>query len=1780
MRVHTDPAAAASVQGVGALAYTIGNDVAFAPRAFAPDTRSGARLLAHELTHVLQHQQSHSQAVIHRQPDPAPVITPPAPGPAPAPGPTSAPAPQNIGTFVLDPALDILPPPMMTTHVRVAAPPGPGPLAPAEQYVSIERPVRSTALIKVFAVRLQDVFNNPAEASTTVASEAVRILPDLRAGDPAWTASGMFTVTGVTDGIVFGDTPVPETTGAGTVILVETDGGSILIDAGLQLRDRTLAEPIGAEIAHRLGQRMLGTTLGEAVLMPGAPNGHSLPTVAEHFAVTNIRATADQYSDPRVRGTIEAVQRAQGTYLRWLETSLRQKLTADREQWEATQAIATNAAIHTQRWQRHLEQAVAEALGRVPPPALLPAVDTNGTLELPAGAAPLAPAAAPPTGALLDMTDLSLKPVDDELLIVTGGGTFHVFGSRGLLMRPVPASVRSGGAGAPSTTAPSTTAGRTVPGLRATGPTGPTPAAARTATRWVNAPAVGKSALVLVRTGNGPAVVVDAGSPTDFLPEGALERMITELGVTKVDSILVTHPHDDHLRNITDLIESQGIRAERFVTSANWNRAGSGPLIDLIAHLRQPTRRLIELGYGPDWTPGAAIGSQGVSHATVAVAGGEVDIYTRGQSHEKIRENIRLGEKVSGKTLDSSSLLYVLKNETSPHRVAVLGDLRGTDILALAGEMGEAQFARAMTGVRVLVGFGHHMGLDAGSTPADVRGYEMLFRTTLLTNGELTIVVQSTPEFAFGRTAEQAPRGRALLEFATLMGARVVFAGEPGPQGGGAIISSDLTIQTHGAGVTIYEGDLRVRGAIQRLNMLREARRTVAADAEVGPQFLRLGGTAADIQATLTNEIGELETLLNELLLRRGADLLDARGQKATSASTRAEFRAEPVRNTSGLTIEQLQERLTQKGPLETSLAPEVLEGLRAAAQHGSTLSIEAELLSTPRGVSEAIGKLPEARRSALETQYRELTEAVKALSGGVVPEGRRLELLQRVEALRNELRQLAAEVTGEARAPVDVEIQRLNSVGEELMKDVETQTVTGRDVEGRLTHTEYRMERPPDRIDKAFAQAGRVFGVMMVVHSIEGLAQTAASAQAGKADLPEVLFKTAHAAHSFSIGVRMARMTPVHPGEFAVLAILEVGSILSTDFKTSEERDYALAVTGINQLCMAAGMAIMHYGAAIPHPWVKVGAMALGLAVTLAGPRLLNWLGLDDWLVRATSFAPRQVTHVYQEIDGALNEYEVIIGALALAGRTDSELTALGARNPADMREAAAEAKTRHTSAAKVKESELVGLFEAAYSRAAESYTGLRSLDSLAARFAKLRHLALPGDEATAGLQEAFISMDPQAGRLMKADAETIRGLEQWTKLRSKLYALHDALTADPVKWTNVFEELDEVQQMMDNARYRVDSGSGNRPTPIIVPGTEAYTAYVAQLADHERMLARLLVRAAELGGAGGLPSGLARTPWPGPDAGNPKGALTLLQSLRTAYDERVTTAAQILPALGAPDAWANSFVLGQRLEQAHRAHPGVFNRLRVTEMTLQGAVGQARTAMVTAAGPADPALAALIDREAKSAEKAMEQRRMAHGLVFPNEVDAELVSRRSGEDRSLAAKIDTAYPGQVRPGVAAPVPLSEPEIKALRTEELKDQGGQPTSTEHQLQKAWRLLTPLRSVNMADLSEVSRLERQLVRFRGTSYWTYSPGFFDSADDHTVPSGSEPLLARVGADVIGRKEFYSGPTLYATVLAINADGVKLLGPEVVLVTLADIESVTGSDLESRARRPATAGARP
>ena len=63
VRIHRSPAADQSASALGAHAYTVGSDIAFRSGAFRPVSREGRRLIAHELTHVVQQSSASAPSV-------------------------------------------------------------------------------------------------------------------------------------------------------------------------------------------------------------------------------------------------------------------------------------------------------------------------------------------------------------------------------------------------------------------------------------------------------------------------------------------------------------------------------------------------------------------------------------------------------------------------------------------------------------------------------------------------------------------------------------------------------------------------------------------------------------------------------------------------------------------------------------------------------------------------------------------------------------------------------------------------------------------------------------------------------------------------------------------------------------------------------------------------------------------------------------------------------------------------------------------------------------------------------------------------------------------------------------------------------------------------------------------------------------------------------------------------------------------------------------------------------------------------------------------------------------------------------------------------------------------------------------------------------------------------------------------------------------------------------------------------------------------------------------
>jgi hypothetical protein len=79
VRVHADREGANGAQAVGSLAYTIRDDIVFAPGMYEPGTLEGRRLLAHELAHVVQQSMAGESGIAIQRDTPKRPAVPPKP---------------------------------------------------------------------------------------------------------------------------------------------------------------------------------------------------------------------------------------------------------------------------------------------------------------------------------------------------------------------------------------------------------------------------------------------------------------------------------------------------------------------------------------------------------------------------------------------------------------------------------------------------------------------------------------------------------------------------------------------------------------------------------------------------------------------------------------------------------------------------------------------------------------------------------------------------------------------------------------------------------------------------------------------------------------------------------------------------------------------------------------------------------------------------------------------------------------------------------------------------------------------------------------------------------------------------------------------------------------------------------------------------------------------------------------------------------------------------------------------------------------------------------------------------------------------------------------------------------------------------------------------------------------------------------------------------------------------------------------------------------------------
>jgi hypothetical protein len=1631
--------------------------------------------------------------------------------------------------FLLAPSLQDVPVPAdVKSHVTIQLPLAPPAMALP---VQLSRPVRASDRILRAAVPVEQVFATPAEARRfreapfSRADPAGSLSLAMLFGLTAYTPSGPVRMDAIADGFVITEDVVPETVAAACAVLLRLDSGWAVVDAGVQAPppgppakgaeppgpfDLLRADPgdLAARAVAGAVARRIDTHVVDEVVLGSAtpPRGHVLPALGETVAIGNVTVSGAQLDDAGVKAAIERLRTAQPRMRQVLAERLAAKLDADRATLELAFPIAPNESYREQRWRTWRQAQVHAVLQGVAPPRLTLAGE---------GAAPgtvlgelVTEADVRPSGPVTDLMDVDWVPSDEEILYLRGPAgddptaqSLGLASAAGLMYKPAEAR------------AP---VGRVVPGLRPAGPTGATPGAAVRASPWLGVPAVGKEGLVLVRTNRGTGLLFDVGGARRFLPLRALARVQARLRLAAIEHIAVTHPHTDHVRNLLEVIRAHAIHASRLVIADSWlvGRTRLADAIRLLAATTDPV--LTGWGYGSTWRPGTAVARTGFVRGSIALPDGQALEYLAvgeahgryATAHGRTATGTQQPRRVASSLADSASLVYLLGNRTTSHRVAVLGDMRGSDVVALHEAMERAapgSFRAAFEQVRVLVGFGHHFGPDAGTTVADVRGLELILKETLLRTGELTIVIQSDPTRALTEPTARGGGASRLLEFARGAGARIVMANEPGPGGRGSVeINTRLQVSARGEGVEVFTGSPTPSAALRRLGELREALRLMTSEPELARNLLGLQDTPPEaIRAQLGQQIQRLERLMSELIEHRAVRLLEARRGEGVSDAELARFRAAR----SSRPIETIHRDLNVVEGIEARLQPAArthLQGWRV----GRTVTLEALTLTAPRAVADLYDRMPAEQRQTLRQAYEQYNRIAEHVDPHNVTAQEQLQLLKLAEDLVTELRRAAEGTAAAERRPLEIEIERLTTVVEDLRRDVATEKRFGRAPGGQLTETQFRVQRGIAAVSKAM---GPVFGTVMVVHSIQGLDALTQRLAMGEVEVPEAALRAAGSAYGLHLGVQMIRMRHVGLGKLVVLALLDIGATAAGTYATTEDRDIAVAQAvahnSLNLICMTAGSYLVSAGAASMNPVTALGLAAIGGVVMFAAEPILRLTGLDSYLIEALSFPPRQVTRVHREIEELLEQYEVMVGMRQLGERTPDELRTAGAKHPELLQFEAFGELHERARASRELEGKIMGQFDSAYTRARTSFHGLRELDVLAHRFTRLRHLAKhtpehgadPGRDA---LTARFLAID-RGLDLSDADDATIRGLEQWSKIDAKFDECHRNLLGprrpDVAAVTESFRELG---WMIANARYRLDPAEQGqwRMQPLLRKGSRARAVYEGELHDREHRLGRYIELTGRLAAgeevaltedarrymaAEYLRRRIARHDFItqqrlmapvradaellafGPAQADVPAVLTRLATVRRQYDAVLHAASAAMPELARTTTWADPELYARTARQALTTHAALLRRLELAEGVLHAALAHANAQLAIGEG-SNPDRAKLLAIELESARTALTRRRFVLGIPLPGELDVTVRERQALDDAALAVAL-----GQP-PGAPQ---LTPEEARALGAGRVRAAGGRQVSTPSAQLAALDALQAAAGVAPTGRREVYRIE-------------------------------------------------------------------------------------------------------
>ena len=812
--------------------------------------------------------------------------------------------------------------------------------------------------------------------------------------------------------------------------------------------------------------------------------------------------------------------------------------------------------------------------------------------------------------------------------------------------------------------------------------------------------------------------------------------------------------------------------------------------------------------------------------------------------------------------------------------------------------------------------------------------------------------------------------------------------------------------------------------------------------------------------------------------LRKKADAAKREGLRAEAAQARA--KAETIQNKAKRYVQGVNDHLTdaegKPRPAPATASPAEPAAVEAAALRAELVGFERPVvgrLGTFSDVAVVLlgGEIPADARQDLRAleEVRQLESQVTGEKAATATPELRARYAAALEHKRNIVRRRLAEAdrqgpeAAEERKVLRDEIKVLDG---EVKAALRAAGATGdtpdmfkrRLPNGKLVETRIAIPKRPSVFTRGVRTGadifGRGMGAVMVYQLVKGEAELEERYQKGEVNLLEATASTVHNLYGMTIGARMMGAIHVGPGEFVVLAALDIAQTALHEYETTAQRDTAIAYSVIRNALTLGLMAVGQVFIETGHP---VGIL-VGLGIMFLADPILEALGVYDWLERQFEFLPDDVVLVVQELRKLLEEYKVIVGALEIARRDDQKLLSVGAKSPQDARKAATELVASRRDDVKRKETELLRAFILGYEAAKKGYGGLPELDQYRAEFLKLM-IQAQGEEAPKGKTEAELTEATkevifqsfgfgEGGGLTtreKADAvfhiiengltlekmssAQIAEMSQWKKMDEWMDKVRVELggkaTTD-IDWKWVAEKVGELDQMFNSARYRLDPSDAGveRVTPLLPEKSPARYFYQEELSRREKRFLYLRESLAEAAGGHVLPAdpGAAKRmlgrlhplghafpsqPYPHEGSVTLEAALSSAEAAIKAYRTAISEQPPLGNGLTAESIASHSWEAGTAYPQFVNTHDdykrGLY-RMKALELALRISQGQALALGRRDASATDDQIQRL-QRLPIEARKVIEERSEEKGFLFLDEARARIAEIRVQENVDLAA-------------------------------------------------------------------------------------------------------------------------------------------------------------------------------